>query len=74
LHTFESDGNKPVISAENQPHVFERFYREDKSRSKETGGTGLDLSIVKHGAAVHDIDIDLQSKENSGTKVVLTFP
>jgi two-component system, OmpR family, phosphate regulon sensor histidine kinase PhoR len=62
------------ISDEQQPHVFERFYRVDKSRSKATGGTGLGLSIVKHGAQLHGAKIELTSKENSGTSVVLTFP
>ncbi len=41
------------ISPENQEHVFERFYRVDKSRSKATGGTGLGLAIVKHIAVKH---------------------
>jgi two-component system phosphate regulon sensor histidine kinase PhoR len=62
------------IPLEHQPHVFERFYRVDKSRSKEIGGTGLGLSIVKHGAILHDITIDMQSKENIGTSFKLTFP
>lgn len=62
------------IPIEHQPHVFERFYRVDKSRSKDTGGTGLGLSIVKHGALLHDAQIELKSKENQGTTVVLTFP
>lgn len=62
------------IPAKHRLHIFERFYRVDKSRSKETGGTGLGLSIVKHGAMLHDIIIDLKSKENAGTTFVLTFP
>jgi two-component system phosphate regulon sensor histidine kinase PhoR len=62
------------IPIEHQPYVFERFYRVDKSRSKETGGTGLGLSIVKHGAVLHNAQIELKSKENQGTTVVLTFP
>lgn len=62
------------IPAVHRLHIFERFYRVDKSRSKETGGTGLGLSIVKHGAMLHDIIIDLKSKENAGTTFVLTFP
>lgn len=62
------------IPPEHRPHVFERFYRVDKSRSKEFGGTGLGLSIVKNGAVLHDITIDMQSKENTGTTFKLTFP
>jgi two-component system phosphate regulon sensor histidine kinase PhoR len=62
------------IPPEHRPHIFERFYRVNKSRSKEIGGTGLGLSIVKHGAILHDITIDMQSDENKGTTFTLTFP
>ncbi len=54
--------------------VFERFYRVDKSRSKELGGTGLGLSIVKHAANLHDAKIELQSREGEGTSVTVLFP
>ena len=54
--------------------VFERFYRVDKSHSKEIGGTGLGLSIVKHGAAFHNAKVSLQSTEGQGTTVRLVFP
>ena len=54
--------------------VFERFYRVDKSHSKEIGGTGLGLSIVKHGAAFHNAKVSLESVEGKGTTVRLTFP
>ena len=54
--------------------VFERFYRVDKSHSKEIGGTGLGLSIVKHGAAFHNAKVSLQSTEGEGTTVRLLFP
>lgn len=50
------------ISPENQEHVFERFYRVDKSRSKATGGTGLGLAIVKHIAVKHNAQIELESE------------
>lgn len=53
--------------------VFERFYRVDKSRSKQIGGTGLGLSIVKHGALFHHAQVSLQSEENRGTTVRITF-
>ena len=54
--------------------MFERFYRVDKSHSKEIGGTGLGLSIVKHGAAFHNAKVSLQSTEGEGTTVRLVFP
>ena len=53
---------------------FERFYRVDKSHSKEIGGTGLGLSIVKHAARLHDAAVTLQSKPGKGTAVTITFP
>lgn len=62
------------IPMEDQSRVFERFYRVDKSHSKEIGGTGLGLSIVKHGAALHSAQIHLESQVGKGTSVQLLFP
>lgn len=62
------------IPPEHQSRVFERFYRVDKSHSKEVGGTGLGLSIVKHSAMVHNAKIDLQSTPGKGTSVTVRFP
>ena len=56
-----------------QKRVFERFYRVDKSHSKEIGGTGLGLSIVKHGAAYHHGRVELMSEPDVGTTVRLLF-
>ena len=53
--------------------VFERFYRVNKSHSKEIGGTGLGLSIVKHGALFHDAEITMESAVGVGTCVSLRF-
>lgn len=53
--------------------VFERFYRVDKSHSKEIGGTGLGLSIVKHAAAYHDAKIQVDSQLGRGTRVQVRF-
>lgn len=62
------------IPFEMQERVFERFYRVDKSHSKEIGGTGLGLSIVKHGANIHHATIQLVSTLGKGTKISLAFP
>ncbi len=61
------------ISPENQEHVFERFYRVDKSRSMATGGTGLGLAIVKHIAVKHNAQIELESELGRGTKISVIF-
>ena len=57
------------IPLEHQAHVFERFYRVDKSHSRATGGTGLGLAIVKHVAEVHRAQVKLVSQPGSGTSV-----
>ncbi len=53
--------------------VFERFYRVDKSHSKEIGGTGLGLSIVKHGALFHGASVKLDSTLGQGTTVTISW-
>ncbi|MBQ9976613.1 MAG: ATP-binding protein [Clostridia bacterium] len=62
------------IPEEYRERVFERFYRVDKSHSKEVGGTGLGLSIVKHAAKLHQAHIELYSVVNGGTSVRVIFP
>lgn len=54
--------------------IFERFYRVDKSRSKEKNGTGLGLSIVKHALSIHNASIDIESTLGKGTKISILFP
>ena len=61
------------IAPEHQDKVFERFYRVDKSHSKESGGTGLGMSIVKHAAQYHHGAISLESALNQGTKISILF-
>ena len=61
------------IKAEELSRVFERFYRVDKSHSKEVGGTGLGLSIVKHAAQYHGAKIELKSDPGKGTAIAVNF-
>ena len=62
------------IPREDQDRVFERFYRVDKSHSKEIGGTGLGLSIVKHAVGTLKGSVILQSEEGCGTEIRMKFP
>lgn len=62
------------IPLADKERIFERFYRVDKSHSKQIGGTGLGLSIVKHGAQFHNATIELESQLGSGTTITLFFP
>ena len=55
-------------------HIFDRFYAVDKSRSKELGGTGLGLSVVRQSAACHHASIEVESQLGSGTTMTLFFP
>ena len=61
------------IPKEHQPHVFERFYRVDKSHSRATGGTGLGLAIVKHVAQIHKAQVNLESVVDNGTRMRISF-
>lgn len=62
------------IPPEHQNRIFERFYRVDKSHSKEVGGTGLGLSIVKHAAKIHGAKVSVESTPGEGTCISLEFP
>ena len=62
------------IPKEHQERIFERFYRVDKSHSKERGGTGLGLSIVKHGALLHGAKVSVDSVPGKGTRIEMLFP
>ena len=61
------------IPKEDIDRVFERFYRVDKSHSNQKEGSGLGLSIVKHGAKYHHASIEVESKLNQGTKITIVF-
>jgi signal transduction histidine kinase len=61
------------IPAADVPHVFERFYRVDKGRSRESGGTGLGLSIVKHTIQLHGGEVSCESEERNGTRIHFTL-
>ena len=71
LLTVEDNGIG--IPPEQQERIFERFYRVDKSHSKEVGGTGLGLSIVKHAAALHNAKISVVSAPGKGTVITVLF-
>lgn len=62
------------IAEEHLPRVFERFYRVDKSRSRELGGTGLGLSIVKHVAQLHGGKVEARSRPGQGSTFTLRLP
>lgn len=62
------------IGAADRERVFERFYRADKSHSKEIGGTGLGLSIVKHGVLFHKGRVELESEPGVGTTITFILP
>ena len=75
------DGPKVTVSdtgigipKEHHERIFERFYRVDKSHSKERGGTGLGLSIVKHGALLHGAKVTVDSAPGKGTRIEMQFP
>ena len=81
--SVDRDGVCPVLTVSDngigipradQSRVFERFYRVDKSHSKQIGGTGLGLSIVKHGAQYHGAEVFLESEPDRGTTIRLRFP
>ena len=66
--------NGPGIPKKHLTHLFERFYRVDKGRSRETGGTGLGLSIVKHIVQLHGGTAMAESKKGKGTRILFRLP
>ncbi|MBQ4149811.1 MAG: two-component sensor histidine kinase [Clostridium sp.] len=71
---IEVSDNGIGIPTEFQPHVFERFYRVDKARSRESGGTGLGLAITRNIILLHHGAIRLKSEEGTGTTFTVRIP
>jgi two-component system phosphate regulon sensor histidine kinase PhoR len=64
----------PGIASEHLSRIFERFYRVDKARSRESGGTGLGLAIARHMVQTHGGSIRAESELNSGSTFIFTLP
>ncbi len=71
---IEVEDTGPGIPPEDQSRIFERFYRVDKARSRDSGGAGLGLSIVKHLAELQGGRVSLESSLGKGTKFRVSFP
>ena len=71
---FRVSDNGPGIPKENLPHIFDRFYRVDKARSREKGGTGLGLSIVHQLVLLHGGSINVESEEGRGATFIVELP
>ncbi len=71
---LEVADNGAGISAKALPHVFERFYRADKARSRNSGGAGLGLAIVKAICTAHGAEIKVSSEEGQGSRFTVELP
>lgn len=72
--TIIVEDNGIGIPKESQEHIFERFYRVDKSHSREIGGTGLGLAITRNAILMHRGSIKIESEENKGTVFTIKIP
>jgi two-component system, OmpR family, phosphate regulon sensor histidine kinase PhoR len=72
--TIEVRDNGPGIPLSDQPHIFERFYRVHKDRSRDAGGTGLGLSIVKHTVLAHGGSVLMESRPGNGSVFTVRLP
>ncbi len=71
---IEVADNGPGIADKDLPHIFERFYRADRARSRQLGGSGLGLSIAQWVAQAHDGEIQVQSEVGAGSTFTLRLP
>ncbi|HWQ79859.1 MAG TPA: ATP-binding protein [Anaerovoracaceae bacterium] len=71
---FNIRDNGAGIPEEEIPYIFERFYRADKSRNRNTGGSGIGLAIVKSIVTAHGGTVDVESRVNQGSNFIVTLP
>ncbi len=72
--TVRIEDNGPGIAEQHLPHIFDRFYRVDSDRAKQSGGSGLGLAIVKSIVDLHGGDIEVTSEVGKGTTISVTLP